>query len=490
MFLFEKILHNRFGGKMDNKEKNWPELIISTEDKVLAQNISRAVKAGTLRKIAPKIYTSNLKDSPENIIKRHRFQILGSLFPQGVISHRSAFEGGFSPDGSIVLTYKYTKLVQLPGFTVRLFQGPGPDSDDLPFLENLYISSRGRAFLENISPSRQREGFIKNFSQKIIEERLDRMARIYGIEELNQLRDQAKEVANRLGMTKEFNLLSQLIGSLLGTQPAIEQKSDVGRARAHGQPFDPSRIELFALLANYLQQQDFPLCKSRANTQQEKMNQAFFEAYFSNYIEGTIFEIEEAKRIIFENKIIPTRPEDSHDILSTYQIITNTSWLEVPTNSKKLIEVICQRHATLMEVRKDKMPGHFKNVVNRRGNTLFVRPEEVIGTLEKGFDFYLKLTKGISRAIFMMFLISEVHPFLDGNGRIARILMNTELEVTNQSRIIIPTVFREDYLLALRKLSRNQDPDPYVRMLLKAQQFTASISYEEYHQTLAQLYAS
>jgi len=27
----------------------------------------------------------------------------------------------------------------------------------------------------------------------------------------------------------------------------------------------------------------------------------------------------------------------------------------------------------------------------------------------------------------MMFLVSEVHPFLDGNGRIARVMMNAEL---------------------------------------------------------------
>lgn len=45
----------------------------------------------------------------------------------------------------------------------------------------------------------------------------------------------------------------------------------------------------------------------------------------------------------------------------------------------------------------------------------------------------------------MMFMISEVHPFNDGNGRVARVMMNAELVRADQSRIIVPTVFREDY---------------------------------------------
>src|SRR5438552_10661177 len=40
-------------------------------------------------------------------------------------------------------------------------------------------------------------------------------------------------------------------------------------------------------------------------------SKAFFEAYFSNYIEGTTFEIEEAERIVFDRAVPPTRPKDA-----------------------------------------------------------------------------------------------------------------------------------------------------------------------------------
>ncbi|WP_228479047.1 Fic family protein [Flavobacterium soyangense] len=72
-------------------------------------------------------------------------------------------------------------------------------------------------------------------------------------------------------------------------------------------------------------------------------------------------------------------------------------------------------------------------------------------------------------------MISEIHPFLDGNGRIARVMMNAELVIANQTRIIILTVYRDDYLGALRRLTRNDNPAAYIRMLQRAQEFSASL---------------
>ncbi|MBA2369191.1 MAG: Fic family protein [Candidatus Protochlamydia sp.] len=462
--------------------KSWPELIINQGDKATSQMIRRAVQRGTLRKIAPKIFTSNLDDSFENIIKRHRYQLISDLFPNSVISYKSAFEGGITSEGAIVLTYKYSKVIELPGLTIQLVKGPGPDEDDIPFLQNLHISSRARTFLENIST----KGKNKKVSREMIEERLDRMARLYGPEELNKLRDRAREVSFRLKMENDFKIFDRLIGSFLGTCLDAEQKTQLGQARGRGEPFDPQRFELFASLCAYLQQQELPIYKQIIGSGKARANQAFFESYFSNYIEGTIFEIQEAEQIIFENKIFSSRPEDSHDILGTFKIVSDPKYMETaPENCEQLIHSLKQRHAILMEARKDKMPGLFKENMNRAGNTFFVKPEEVKGTLLKGFEFYKQLPNGIHRAIFMMFLISEVHPFADGNGRIARILMNAELDLARQCRIIIPTVYREDYLLALRSLSRKMDPSPYVKMLSYAQQFSASIPYENYHQALA-----
>lgn len=59
----------------------------------------------------------------------------------------------------------------------------------------------------------------------------------------------------------------------------------------------------------------------------------------------------------------------------------------------------------------------------------------------------------------MMLLLTEVHPFDDGNGRVARILANAELS-TGQVRIVIPSSYRNDYLAGLNGVSNRAGQVP------------------------------
>ena len=54
-------------------------------------------------------------------------------------------------------------------------------------------------------------------------------------------------------------------------------------------------------------------------------------------------------------------------------------------------------------------------------------------------------------------------------------MMNAELVRADQSRIIVPTVFREDYILALRKLTRHKDPLAYINVMTKLHQFSDNL---------------
>ena len=462
-------------------EKNTPlhlqEIIYGSPDSVTSRRISKWEDEGIVRKIASRIYTSNLEDTSEDIIRRNIFPILGNLYPDAILSHRSAFEFAPTANHQIFVTYKYTKKIQLPGITIRFMQGPKAIEGDTSFSGALMVSQRERALLENLQISRQTGADSKTLAYTHIEEKLEKIIRVNGEVELNQVRDRARDISKELGMEKEFEKLNKIISALLTTRPAKELKSPVATARAIGSPYDPARMQLFEILFRELKQQEFKHREEQNTTTEAYRNFAFYESYFSNYIEGTVFEIDEAKQVIATQQPLPARNEDSHDVLGTYQLVSNRREMKiVPYSAENFLEILQYRHAILLSARHDKKPGKFKDKNNQAGDTSFVEMELVRGTLLQSFDFYKALTHPFAKAAYMMFVVSEVHPFLDGNGRIARVMMNAELSTTNQTKIIIPTVYREDYLGGLRRLTRNNDPKVYIRMLERAQAFSHTIS--------------
>jgi len=214
----------------------------------------------------------------------------------------------------------------------------------------------------------------------------------------------------------------------------------------------------------------------------------FFEAYFSNFIEGTEFAVEEAREIVFEGVIPPARPEDAHDVTGTYRLVSDRAEMSrLPGDAGALVDLLRSRHRVLLEGRPAKQPGVFKTEANRVGNVQFVAPTLLEGTLREGFRFYRRLTSPFARAVFQMFLVSEVHPFDDGNGRIARVMMNAELVSAAEQRIIIPQVYRNNYLMGLRTLSVNGRADALIATLDFAQRYTAVIDYSSFEGARAML---
>jgi len=471
LFLFEFII------LVENiLSHNLQEVIFSSSKSQISKQISKLEKSGKLRKIASRIYTPNFVDSPETIIRRNLFTILGKLYSGALLSHRSALEFQPTSAGHIFLTYTYTKKINLPGITLRFMKGYAPIQGDNRFSGDLFVSQTERALLENLQESRQKGSISKSISVTEIEKKLEDIIRVKGEAGLNEFRERTKVIANKIDMKSEFEKLNKLIGALLSTQPSKILSSPVAIARALGNPYDPIRLTLFEKLFVELEQREFANMPERNLSNQSFHNFAFYEAYFSNYIEGTEFELEDAKRIIETDTPMPSRNEDSHDVLGTYKLVSNKTEMNItPADPEQMLELLLFRHSFLLNARESKDPGRFKNKNNRAGETYFVEHTLVKGTLIKGFDYYQALTHTFAKAIYLMFLVSEIHPFLDGNGRIARVMMNAELVKNSQTKIIIPTVYRDDYLGALRRLTRQYDPLTYIRMMQRAWEFSATI---------------
>jgi Fic family protein len=217
-------------------------------------------------------------------------------------------------------------------------------------------------------------------------------------------------------------------------------------------------------------------------------NVAFFDAYFSNFIEGTEFEVEEAREIVESGTVPPARPEDGHDILGTYRVVGSVEeMMTLPKDFDNFLDILTRRHSIILEGRPDKQPGRFKERPNQAGMNRFVDPGLVRGTLRHGFEFYRGLEHPFARALSMMFFVAEVHPFNDGNGRIARAMMNAELVSRGLTRIIIPSVFRGEYLSGLRRMSNESDPTTLIKQMQYAQEFASRIDFADKDRSIATL---
>ena len=285
-----------------------------------------------------------------------------------------------------------------------------------------------------------------------------------------------RELGAKINMKNEFQKINKIISTMLQTHDAILE-SETAIARSKGNAFDANRVLLFTKLFEDLQNRS-PVFRKTENNASSAL--CFYDAYFSNYIEGTKFPVEDAMEIIFENKIPEDRPEDAHDIAGTYEIVSNLREMsKTPKSFEDLLEILTSRHKIIMMGRPNKHPGEFKKRINQAGSTVFVEPNLIIGTLKKGFELYKKLDNAFSRALYMMFMIAEVHPFDDGNGRLSRIMMNAELIADGEQRVIIPTVYRSNYLMALKGLSHNGITDAFIKTIDFAQKYTYSIDWSD-----------
>jgi len=454
-----------------------------------AATLSRRVARGELRRLATGVYTTDVDADPVAVTTSEWHIIVGGMLPLAVITDRSAQTGG-PVDGVLYLAHDARdREVGLPGLAVLARRGARPLEGDVPLPGGLYIASKARGLAENTRASRARSGRPRRTLDDVeLGDWIDRLCQLDGEDRLARYRNDAEQIADAVGAPAAgIERLSRLIGAALGTQQA-ETGSQPLAARQARLPYDQDRLKRFDDLIAGLSAaapQSRPVTAPAADRYRHL---PFFEAYFSNFIEGTEFEIDEAVAIIYEDRHIPGRAEDSHDLLGTYRIVADLDEMTTTANSAaEFLQLLRSRHATILAGRPDKNPGQFKDIPNRAGNSAFVLPGLAPGTLYAGWQRLAELDTAFERAVYMMFLVAEVHPFDDGNGRLARVMMNAELVSSGQGRIIIPTVYREDYLGALRRLTRADDPSVLIKALRFAQDYTAQIDFADRDEAITQL---
>jgi len=113
---------------------------------------SRAAARGEIRRLARGLYTPNLDEPAEQLVRRRWYDAAALYYPSAVIADRSAVLAGPASDGSLFLDVGPRPVnprpIALPGLTLRTRNGPGPVERDTRFVD-LYMSSPARTMLDN-----------------------------------------------------------------------------------------------------------------------------------------------------------------------------------------------------------------------------------------------------------------------------------------------------------------------------------------------------
>ena len=137
--------------------------------------------------------------------------------------------------------------------------------------------------------------------------------------------------------------------------------------------------------------------------------------------------------------------------------------------------------------RPEANPGLLKTEVNFAGSSRFVEPGFIRGTMAECSTLALSLPEGLARAIFYAFLVSDVHPFDDGNGRLSRLVMNAELSRTGRCRVIIPTLFHPQYVDGAKQLTQGNSLEGFVKSIALMAVWCSLFDYSELSSLIATL---
>jgi len=182
------------------------------------------------------------------------------------------------------------------------------------------------------------------------------------------------------------------------------------------------------------------------------------EAVLSSQIEGTQSSLSDL--LLFESRELPGVPLDDVREVSSYVAALNTGLEALAEGEPLTMRLLKRIHAVLLSSGRgsEKNPGEYRRSQNwihgaRPGDALFVPPpygevDRLMGQLERFINDVPERTPTLIKAALAHVQFETIHAFLDGNGRLGRLLIT--LILTNEGALQRPLLYLSLYLKANR----------------------------------------
>lgn len=215
----------------------------------------------------------------------------------------------------------------------------------------------------------------------------------------------------------------------------------------------------------------------KLNELKNKRSKLSYEAFISLYtydstnIEGNTFTLQETAQLLFE-KLTPRK-----SLREINEIINHKEAFDYLLNKKvlnkklilKLHELVTKN--TLKDDVKDQL-GKYRTVqVYIRGvDWLPSEPDVISSEMTKLLTWYTKNKNKLHPLILASYfhvIFEMIHPFVDGNGRVGRLLINFILHKKGFPMVNIPNKIKHKYYDTLEKAQTKGEFKPFVDLLYK-----------------------
>ncbi len=181
------------------------------------------------------------------------------------------------------------------------------------------------------------------------------------------------------------------------------------------------------------------------------------QVYNSNAIENSTLTLEETEKILLQIDL--DRFISEREIFEAKNLAQVVSYIDKKAKEQELtLEMILLLHKMLISNIRDDVAGRFRNDNEyvRVANHIAPAPKEIVDRLEKMLAQYHALaSENIIKRIAKLHLAFEhTHPFVDGNGRIGRVINNYLLIREGFVPINIKFIDRKKYYEAFSEFDK------------------------------------
>jgi Fic family protein len=191
--------------------------------------------------------------------------------------------------------------------------------------------------------------------------------------------------------------------------------------------------------------------------------------YTSNHIEGNTLTREETALTVEEGLTSGSKPVK--DYLEARNHAEAFDYIVSLINQEKINyeDVILKIHLLILNGIDDNNRGRYRNVRARIAGSDVVLPNPLKAPdLMRGFAKKLDERPGSAlKAFEAHYKLVEIHPFIDGNGRTARLLMNLILMRSGYLPMVIAPIERKRYISAINSRNTKSNLLGYHKYMLR-----------------------